>query len=411
MQISVQRQTEQTQHTQQTQQQTGLQKQSDSHYGLADTRSLKTAQRQESADRAAKTTQLQACSRMMAVSQRTLQLKATATLLSGDSDLQGKFQSQESPQMQAVASEEPNQTGLPYQLKAGIESLSGISMNHVRVHYNSSQPAQLNAMAYAQGNDIHVAPGQERHLPHEAWHVVQQAQGRVKATMQMKAGVAVNDDVGLEAEADVMGAKAMGFKPTPSAVSTAQFRQIAGSLSSGTGAYPIQLATITGSGGTVKTFNETTTNSVSYAIGDKVEKAGGTGTGTAEWKDVVIDAGTGNAATQLHIVNMDWGGKGGSGDGNIFPGSQSLNGHHKTQENKFRNLFSGAGKTAPVAMTYTCSTSGPVGNYTFPLGPAAADVPLADHTVNVSVSDDTNGGSLLNENVAAGPGMKIRDPK
>ena len=100
--------------------------------------------------------------------------------------------------------------GLPSQLKAGIESLSGMDMGHVKVHYNSSQPAQLNAHAYAQGSDIHVASGQEQHLPHEAWHVVQQAQGRVQPTAQMKAGVAINDDKGLEHEADVMGAKAMG---------------------------------------------------------------------------------------------------------------------------------------------------------------------------------------------------------
>ncbi|MER0172001.1 MAG: DUF4157 domain-containing protein [Nitrosomonas sp.] len=103
-----------------------------------------------------------------------------------------------------------NNTGLPDNLKSGIESLSGMSMDSVRVHYNSSQPAQLNALAYAQGTDIHVAPGQEQHLPHEAWHVVQQAQGRVQPTMQMKEGVPINDDRGLEHEADVMGAKALG---------------------------------------------------------------------------------------------------------------------------------------------------------------------------------------------------------
>lgn len=107
-----------------------------------------------------------------------------------------------------------NSTGLPDQLKEGVEAMSGVSLNSVRVHYNSSQPAQLNALAYAQGSDIHVAPGQERHLPHEAWHVVQQAQGRVRPTMQMKLGqlkssVPVNDDVGLEREADVMGARAL----------------------------------------------------------------------------------------------------------------------------------------------------------------------------------------------------------
>lgn len=103
----------------------------------------------------------------------------------------------------------PNETGMPDNLKTGIESLSGISMDAVRVHYNSSKPAQLNAHAYAQGTDIHIAPGQEQHLPHEAWHVVQQAQGRVKPTMQMKAGVPVNDDAGLEHEADLMGARAL----------------------------------------------------------------------------------------------------------------------------------------------------------------------------------------------------------
>lgn len=103
----------------------------------------------------------------------------------------------------------PHHTGLPDHLKNGVEALSGISLDHVKVHYNSSQPMQLNALAYAQGRDIHVAPGQERHLPHEAWHVVQQAQGRVRPTMQMKDGVPVNDDTGLEREADVMGARAL----------------------------------------------------------------------------------------------------------------------------------------------------------------------------------------------------------
>jgi hypothetical protein len=105
-----------------------------------------------------------------------------------------------------------NKTGMPDQLKSGVESLSGIDMSDVKVHYNSSQPAQLNAHAYAQGNQIHIAPGQEKHLPHEAWHVVQQKQGRVKPTMQMKEKVNVNDDLGLEKEADVMGVKAVQNK-------------------------------------------------------------------------------------------------------------------------------------------------------------------------------------------------------
>jgi hypothetical protein len=115
----------------------------------------------------------------------------------------------------SVAVARPNRTGLPDRLKTGIESLSGLSMDDVRAHYGSSKPAHLGALAYAQGNEIHVAPGAERHLPHEAWHVVQQKQGRVKATRQMKAGIGLSDDPGLEGEADIMGARASSARMDP----------------------------------------------------------------------------------------------------------------------------------------------------------------------------------------------------
>jgi hypothetical protein len=85
----------------------------------------------------------------------------------------------------------------------------------LRVHYNSPRPAELGALAYTQGTEIHVGPGQERHLPHEAWHVVQQRQGRVKPTMQMMGGVKVNDDQALEQEADQAGAIASQRKVMP----------------------------------------------------------------------------------------------------------------------------------------------------------------------------------------------------
>jgi hypothetical protein len=126
-----------------------------------------------------------------------------------------------------------NNTGMPDNLKSGVENLSGMDMSDVKVHYNSSHPAQLNAHAYAQGNDIHLGPGQEQHLAHEAWHVVQQRQGRVQATRQMKGGVPVNDDPGLEHEADVMGAKALQMysassrlKPYTTASNVAQLMPI-----------------------------------------------------------------------------------------------------------------------------------------------------------------------------------------
>lgn len=112
-----------------------------------------------------------------------------------------------------------NKTGLPDNLKSGVENLSGHSMDDVKVHYNSSAPASLQAHAYAQGTDIHVAPGQEQHLPHEAWHVAQQKQGRVQPTKQLKGTTNINDDTGLEKEADVMGAKAMQLKDEEPTVS------------------------------------------------------------------------------------------------------------------------------------------------------------------------------------------------
>ncbi|MDI3464957.1 MAG: hypothetical protein OJF50_003778 [Nitrospira sp.] len=135
--------------------------------------------------------------------------------LEEEEPLQSKFEGissaqlkEEAPKPNASTELSTGDTGLPDNLKSGIESLSGLSMDNVSVHYNSSQPARLNALAYTQGTEIHVAPGQEQHLPHEAWHVVQQAQGRVQPTMQLKDGMPVNDDQGLEHEADVMGRKA-----------------------------------------------------------------------------------------------------------------------------------------------------------------------------------------------------------
>ena len=101
-------------------------------------------------------------------------------------------------------------TGLPAQLKHGVESLSGVSLDDVKVNYNSSKPSNLGASAYAEGNHIHVGGGQEKHLAHEAWHVVQQKQGRVNSTRELN-GTSINDDSSLEKEATDMGHKAAAY--------------------------------------------------------------------------------------------------------------------------------------------------------------------------------------------------------
>ena len=113
------------------------------------------------------------------------------------------YQSDKNIQLQS----KENKTGLPDNIKNGVEQLSGYSLDDVKVHFNSSKPAQLKAYAYAEGNQIHIANGQEKHLAHEAWHVVQQKENRVSANSEIN-GVQINNDISLENEADKMGEKA-----------------------------------------------------------------------------------------------------------------------------------------------------------------------------------------------------------
>lgn len=100
-----------------------------------------------------------------------------------------------------------NKAKLPYPLQAGIENLTGCSIDAAKIHFNSATPVLLNAKAFTQGNEIHIAAKQEQQLPHEAWHGVQQKQGSVQPTQQLKSKH-INDEKGLEKEADDMGLKA-----------------------------------------------------------------------------------------------------------------------------------------------------------------------------------------------------------
>lgn len=118
-----------------------------------------------------------------------------------------------------VQLEEGNLKGMSDNLKSGLEQLSGMDLSDVRVHRNSGKPEKVGALAYTQGTDIHVGPGQEKHLPHEGWHVVQQMQRRVKPTMQAM-GMAINDENHLEKEADRMGEKAISLTPSSATVQT-----------------------------------------------------------------------------------------------------------------------------------------------------------------------------------------------
>lgn len=97
-----------------------------------------------------------------------------------------------------------NHTGIPDRMKENIEAASGFSFDDVRVHYQSDRPSKVQALAYTQGNQVYVGPGQDNHLGHELGHVVQQKQGRVQATESI-GGMPLNTSRALEQEADMLG--------------------------------------------------------------------------------------------------------------------------------------------------------------------------------------------------------------
>lgn len=168
---------------------------------------------QAMADRSASTTTIEAVQRAAHRAppvERTHQLQSLADTHAERSALNGQDLTSSA---ESAVQRSADPMGLPLDLQQGIEQLSGVSMADVKVHRGSAEPARLQAHAFAQGTDIHLGPGQEQHLPHEAWHVVQQKQGRVSPTRQLKGQVLINDDDRLEKEADVMGARALQTKP------------------------------------------------------------------------------------------------------------------------------------------------------------------------------------------------------
>jgi Domain of unknown function (DUF4157) len=103
---------------------------------------------------------------------------------------------------------------IPAPVRHKMERAFNANFADVRVH-EGSHAASLGAIAYTQANHIHFSPGKfnpetssgQALLGHELAHVVQQRQGRVKPTGQVK-GLPLNDNLALEQEADRLGLKA-----------------------------------------------------------------------------------------------------------------------------------------------------------------------------------------------------------
>ncbi len=100
-----------------------------------------------------------------------------------------------------------NKTGIPDRLKAVVEHFSGLSLDEVRVHYNSDKPAKIGALAYAEYPNIYIGKGEEKHLAEEVWHIVQQMKGEAKANTTFEGGKKGNNEEGLEATAVEEGQK------------------------------------------------------------------------------------------------------------------------------------------------------------------------------------------------------------
>jgi len=101
---------------------------------------------------------------------------------------------------------------LPDAVRGKMEAVLGADFSAVRVHIGP-QAERIGAIAFTTGTDIYFAPGRyqpdsvhgQQLLGHELTHVIQQRQGRVRGP---GGGVAVVQDMALEAEADRLGQRA-----------------------------------------------------------------------------------------------------------------------------------------------------------------------------------------------------------
>jgi hypothetical protein len=117
----------------------------------------------------------------------------------------------------ALVAEPPPASGgraLPAPLQRTMGAALGADFSGVSVHVGE-RARSLGALAYAQGEQLHFAPGQydpsseagQRLIGHELAHVVQQRQGRAQAGAPTH-GMPISEDPALEREADERGARA-----------------------------------------------------------------------------------------------------------------------------------------------------------------------------------------------------------
>lgn len=116
---------------------------------------------------------------------------------------------------------ETSSVELPKDVQSKMENSFGHDFSDVKLHKDSSQAQDVNAKAYAQGNEIHFAPGEynpssksgQELIGHELTHVVQQKKGKVGQGEIHGSGMEINQDKALEQEADTLGKLAASGMP------------------------------------------------------------------------------------------------------------------------------------------------------------------------------------------------------
>lgn len=169
----------------------------------------------------------------MKVTENSAQDRVNASAFDSEQETEGKsltpppFQlkaGDDAPSLPQDNGSGKSSNGLPQTVQAKMEQTLGADFSGVNIHAESSKASEAGALAYTQGKDVHFAPGQfqpdtqkgQELIGHELTHVVQQQKGQVRPTGEVN-GMALNDDPGLEQQADIMGAKAAQAKVDPSA--------------------------------------------------------------------------------------------------------------------------------------------------------------------------------------------------
>lgn len=98
-------------------------------------------------------------------------------------------------------------TEIPVQLKTRTEDSTRVPFNYVRANYNSDKPAKLDTLAYTNGNQVGISPGQKRYSAYDLRNAMQQKLNAVRASVRYEGNEAINTDVELERQSDVSGVR------------------------------------------------------------------------------------------------------------------------------------------------------------------------------------------------------------